>query len=93
MLSGPSWLSRTWAREAADVAAAYRQRLAPDDAAARLVLADLAQICCATQSSVVPGDPHGTAFNEGKRAVWLHLQDMLALQPERLSELMERSDQ
>ncbi|MCB9949170.1 MAG: hypothetical protein H6842_15315 [Rhodospirillaceae bacterium] len=92
MLSGTGWLRRTWAGGAADVAAAYRRQLAPDDAAARLVLADLARLCCATQSSVVPGDPQGTAFNEGKRAVWLHVQDMLALRPERLTELMERSE-
>ena len=92
MLSAAGWLRRTWSSGAGEVAAAYRRRLAPDDAAGRLVLADLARLCCATQSSVVPGDPHGTAFNEGKRAVWLHIQDMLALAPERLSELMERSD-
>ena len=92
MLSGAVWLRRMWTGQAGDVAAAYRERLGPEDAAARLVLADLARLCCAADSSVVPGDPQGTAFNEGKRAVWLHLQDMLALAPDRLTELMERSD-
>lgn len=92
MRSAAAWLVRLWRDRAGDVAAAYRERLDPDGPRARLVLADLAALCGAGETSVVPGDPQGTAFNEGKRAVWLHLQDMLALAPDRLTELMERSD-
>ena len=81
MRSAAAWLARLWGWRAADVAAAYRQQLDPDGTRSRLVLADLAQVCMAGETSVVPGDPQGTAFNEGKRAIWLHIQSMLRLDP------------
>lgn len=76
-----AWLARLWGGEARTVARAYGRCLDPAGADARCVLADLARLCMAGETSVVPGDPQGTAFNEGKRAVWLHLQAMLALDP------------
>lgn len=81
MRSAAAWLARLWRGRASDVAAAYRQQLDPDGPRARLVLADLAALCGAGETSVVPGDPQGTAFNEGKRAVWLHVASMLRLDP------------
>ena len=73
------WLVRLWGGEAAAVARAYRHCLDPARPEARRVLADLARLCMAGETSVVPGDPQGTAFNEGKRAVWLHLHGILSL--------------
>ena len=72
------WLRALWGGRARRVAAAYRASLggAPD------VLADLARLCHAMHPTIVPGDPLGTAFNEGKRAVWLHVAEMLALSPD-----------
>ena len=78
MRAGAGWLQRLWGRRAPAVAAAYRESLGRSPE----VLADLARLCHATHSTIVPGDPHGTAFNEGKRAVWLHIADLLALGPE-----------
>lgn len=87
MRSAAAWLQGLWGRRAHDVATAYRERLDPHGVHSRLVLADLAQICHATQSTIVPGDPQGTAFNEGKRAVWLHVQDVLRLSPDDIPEV------
>ena len=86
MRSGAAWLKGLWGRKARDVATAYRERLDPGGVHSRLVLADLAQLCNATQSTIVAGDPQGTAFNEGKRAVWLHIQDMVRLSPDEIPE-------
>ncbi len=74
------WLARLWGGEAVSVARAYGRCLDPANDDARRVLADLARLCMAAETSVVPGDPQGTAFNEGKRSVWLHLQAMLGLE-------------
>lgn len=48
----------------------------PHDAAQE-VLKDLATFCFAQQSTFVVGQAQQTAFNEGKRAVWLHIYDKL----------------
>jgi hypothetical protein len=45
--------------------------------AGREVLDDLAAFCCADKGSYVQGDTHATAFNEGKRAVFLRIQRYL----------------
>lgn len=85
------WLVRLWGGEAALVGRAYGRCLDPAGADARRVLSDLARLCMAAETSVVPGDPQGTAFNEGKRAVWLHLQAMLALEPETVESVMKET--
>jgi hypothetical protein len=41
--------------------------------AAIVVLKDLANFCNATKSSMYIGAPDCTAFEEGKRAVWLYI--------------------
>jgi len=41
------------------------------------VLADLEGRCNYRTSSYVPGDTNGTAFEEGKRAVILHIHNMM----------------
>ena len=87
--AGAAWLTRLWGGEAADVARAYRRCLDGGEPAARRVLADLARLCMAAETSVVPGDPQGTAFNEGKRAVWLHLQSILSLDPTAIDSMIK----
>jgi hypothetical protein len=64
---------------AEQMADAWRERLDPRDDNARLVLAELAEVCQVAQSSHVPGDACSTAFREGKRAVWLYIAGRLAL--------------
>ena len=83
------WL-RPWAERgrAQALAGAYRGAFA----GRRLVLADLARLCNAAEVSFRPGDPHMTAFNEGKRAVWLHIAAMLALTERDLADLKEVFD-
>ena len=43
----------------------------------RIVLADLMIHCGASMQSHIPGCPDETSFNEGKRRVWLHINDYL----------------
>lgn len=80
---------------------AYRVLFAPDPRgqhdgealahAARLVLADLAKVGRARKPTHVPGDTHETAFREGKRAVWLHVQSFLRMTDEQVAQLTEES--
>lgn len=79
MLSGCDWLGLIWPGRRRDVITAYRERFDPNGVHSRIVLADLARLCRAGETTMVPGDPHGTAFNEGMRAVWLHIQGMCGL--------------
>ena len=75
-----AWLARQFGRRGGEVAAAYRAALSPSSPRGRLVLADLARLCGAGRTSFVPGDALETAFNEGKRAVFLHVAAVLALE-------------
>lgn len=55
--------------------------------AAKTVLEDLAGFCRANESCVVPGDDRATAVLEGRREVWLRIQEHLRLTEEQLWEL------
>src|SRR5262245_37920410 len=46
------------------------------------VLADLASFCRALETCIVPGQPDMTAVLEGRREVWLRIQQHLHLTPE-----------
>jgi hypothetical protein len=59
--------------------AAYRTLLDPADQRARLIWADLAAACHAGETTHVAGDPHASAFREGKRAVFLYLAGRLSV--------------
>lgn len=61
---------------------AYRQFLRQP--AGQIILADLAKFCNANATSFRQADPHTTAFNEGKRAVWIRIQQHLNLTDEEL---------
>ncbi len=89
--AGPTlaWLARQFGRRGGAVASAYRQALSPASPRGRLVLADLARLCGVGRTSFVPGDALETAFNEGKRAVFLHLSAVLELQASDLAGLGE----
>lgn len=76
--------------------AAYRALTCGDPKAGRLALEDLASFCRADQSCVVVGkdgrvDTHATAVAEGRREVFLKIQQMLNLTDEQLLRL--RSDE
>jgi hypothetical protein len=49
-----------------------------------LVLEDLASFCRASESCAVPGDRDRTMMLEGRREVWLRIQQHLQLTPEQL---------
>ncbi|MDA7891217.1 hypothetical protein N9B14_01500 [Akkermansiaceae bacterium] len=53
----------------------YRQTFSTDSAAK--VLADLEARCNWRATSYVAGDANATAFEEGKRAVILHIHNMM----------------
>ena len=58
--------------------AAIRYLLTPNTPEAALIWEHLAVMCHTTQTSHTPGDSHTTAFNEGKRAVFLNLAGAMA---------------
>lgn len=91
---GPTlaWLARRFGRRAPEVAQAWRSALSPDSPRGRLLLADLATLCGAERTSFVPGDALETAFNEGKRAVFLHVAAVLALSSAELARLSLPAD-
>ena len=71
------WL-RTWGRRAPQIAGAYTYfRTDPGMG----VLRDLAAYASVNTSSFAPGDPHQTAFNEGRRDVYNHICAMAGLKP------------
>lgn len=49
-----------------------------------MVMEDLARFCRATESCVVPGERDKTLILEGRREVWLRIQEYLNLTPEQL---------
>jgi len=72
---GITWLSRR-----RRLAAAYKTLFfggaekMPLEEARDIVLADLARFCRARNSTYVKGDPHQSAFLEGRREIWLRIQ-------------------
>ena len=65
-----------------DAKRAYQQAFGAGAGAA--VLIDLAPFCRADESCVVMGDRDRTYVLEGRREVWLRIQDYLKLAPEEL---------
>lgn len=64
---------------------------------AEIVLADLRRACCAdrptTRTSVGGAvDPIATAMNEGKREVWLRIQQALRLDDAAIHRMMDASE-
>lgn len=81
-----TWFRNVWRGKAAvEVAGAYVQTFESHNG--RLILADLAVYCRVNQSSFEPGDPHATAFNEGARDCFLHIQQMAGLTWQEINQL------
>ena len=59
---------------------------------AQIVLKDLARFCRAHESTF-EGDPRGHAQLEGRREVWLRIQEQLRLTPEQLWALYQERTQ
>lgn len=80
-----------WA-EAADVLARRRRRAdyraTFAGPAGRRTLADLYRFCGMGSPSFVPGRPDETAFNEGRRRVFLRIAGFLELDEDRIRKLI-----
>lgn len=59
-------------------------QLALTSPAGQEVLIDLARFCRAAETCVIPGDPTRTSILEGRREVWLRIQNHLHLTSEQL---------
>lgn len=57
--------------------------------AARTVLADLRWHCCAYRPVHVPGDPYSTAYQDGRREVFLRIVAFLGLEEDTLTVVTE----
>ena len=68
---------------------AYREVFQGPDA--ELVLTDLAKFCSAHSSTFVPDDPGGrtSAFREGRREVFLRIQEMIRIDDEKMRQYVE----
>ncbi len=64
----------------ADLSRAYR-RLDPG------IIADLAGLCFADKPTFDP-DPRVDAYNQGRRHVWLHINQYLTLTPQQIEEML-----
>lgn len=62
---------------------AYQLTLGGESPAQRILLADLAKFCRASEGTM-SGDPHRTSYLEGRRSVWLRIQQHLRLSDEQL---------
>jgi len=58
---------------------------------ARVVLADLAKVCRAKKPTHYRGDTHESAFREGKRAVWIHINSYLRMTDDQIAEMDEEN--
>ena len=58
--------------------------------AGRLLLADLLGACGVLEVTHTPGDPHETAFREGRRSIGLHVLERLRWSEGELVELARR---
>ncbi len=62
-----------------DTLNAIRRRLDPSDVEAAMVWRYLEGVCYVVETSNVPGDPYKTAFNEGRRSVFVDLAHIVTL--------------
>lgn len=67
---------------------AYRRLFDLEGQDAQIVLADLAKFCRATQTTVTPDD-RASLVLEGRREVWLRLQQHLQMDEESLWRLVD----
>lgn len=72
-------------------ASAYKQTFKSGESA-KFVLADLAKFCHANSTTHVVGDTHGSAQLEGRRQVYLRIQQLAGLSDEDLQTLLAEMD-
>lgn len=99
MKPGVQWLVNAWRKRGGDqatnvlraeaVMGCYRRTFDPTLDHTRPVLADLALYCNVAATSFVAGDPHQTAFNEGRRDAFNHIAEMLGLVPDDFPKLVQ----
>jgi len=75
---------------------AYKALFLRDDgktpnAAAEIVLRDLARICYANKTTAMPTD-RAAAVAEGRRQVWLHIQQCMRLSDDQIQQLTQERD-
>lgn len=83
-------LEKTWETTMAFLRgrkSAYRNTFSTSNLASRIVLEDLAVFCRANETCVVVGDHDRSQVLEGRREVWLRINQHLHLSPEQLFEL------
>lgn len=68
---------------------AYQFTFKKEDVAAKAVLKDLAKFCRANKSTFHK-DPRAHAILEGRREVWLRIENYLNLTPDELWELYKK---
>lgn len=78
------------ARERAATARAYQAVFR--SAGGQAVLADILTRAGMVGSSFVPGDPHATAFNEGKRRLALEIIERLNVNPDALLRMLREGE-
>ena len=78
------------AKEQAALVGAYRAVFGTIQG--RDVLADILTRAGMVGSSFVPGDPHATAFNEGKRRLALEIIERLNVNPDRLLTMLRTGE-
>lgn len=79
-----AWLMEIWPRREYEVARQYAVLVEQ----CPLVLADLRAVCYGDRTDFVPGDAHASAHNQGMRAVWLHIQEQVKVEPATLDQIL-----
>lgn len=68
---------------------AYKQSFGTEGVAPKIVLKDLAKFCRANETTYNP-DPRIHAVLEGRREVWLRIQNYLKLTPDELWDIYRK---
>lgn len=84
-----AWYGRFGWRQADKVVADYAALLRNHP----LAVQDMARAAGMYSTSFVPGDPHATAHNEGRRALFLHICEMAGLTPDDVHRLMKEGSE
>jgi len=64
-----------------------------DSEVGRYVLGDLLRRSGCYEGSYIQGDTHGTAFQEGQRAMGLYVANLVNLDEKRLQAMIQRAEQ
>lgn len=57
------------------------------------MLSDLSKFCCASAPSFDPGNSRMTDYNEGARAVWLHIVSQIDTDEHKLEAIARKPDE